>query len=264
MARFDQAIPPGGEGEITLKLKTKGYQGALHKSAVVYSNDPKHPQIRLAVKAHVKVPISVHPRGVMLDGFVGDEIKQVVTIRAHEEQPLTLESAQLSLPKKVAYELKSVEEGRLYQLILRNISEKEEDKYSGSVTLKTNYPQQPEIIVVFLGYIKGNLQCTPGTINFGRIDTAQMEKQKQEESPYQRSVMVTLHQGENLKIEKIEINAAMFETQVKEIKPGKSYRIDVILQPEKLPKGIVNEKMKVYTNFKNNPVKVISIGVEKI
>ena len=111
-----------------MKLNTKGYQGTLHKSAVVYSNDPTYPQIKLAVRARVKAPISVEPRGVMLNGFVGDEIKQVVAIRAHEEQPLTLESAQLSLPKKVGYELKSVEEGRLYQLILRNISKKTEDK----------------------------------------------------------------------------------------------------------------------------------------
>ena len=76
--------------------------------------------------------------------------------------------------------------------------------------------------------------------------------------------MVTLHQGENLKIEKIEINEALFETQVKEIKPGRSYQIDVRLRPEKLPKRIVNERMKVYTSFKNDPVKVISIRVEKM
>ena len=264
MARFDRAIPPGGEGEITLKLNTKGYQGTLHQSAVVYSNDPKHPQIRLAVNVHVKVPISVHPRGVMLDGFVGDEIKQGVTIRAHEKQPLILESTQLSLPKKVAYELKSVEEGRLYQLILRNISKKEEDKYSGSITLKTNYSQKPEITVVFLGYIKRNLQCTPETINFGRIDTAHLVKQKRVESFYQQSVTVTLHQGENLKIEKIEINEALFETQVKEIKPGKSYRIYVRLFPERLPKGKVNEKMKVCTNLKDYPAKIVSIQAQKM
>lgn len=264
MARFDRAIPPGVEGEITLKLKTKGYQGTVRKSAVVYSNDPKRPQIKLAVKARVKVPISFEPRGVMLAGFVGDEIKQVVTIRSHKEQPLTLELAQLSLPKKMAYELKSVEEGKLYQLILRNISKKQ-DKYSGVITLKTNYPQKPEITVMFLGHIKGNLGFRPEMINFGRIDTARLKSLKNRgQSPYQRSVMVSLDQGDNLKIGKIEINRELFETHVKEIQTGKSYRIDVILHSEKLPKGIVNEKMKVYTNFKDDPVKVISIRVEKI
>jgi hypothetical protein len=76
--------------------------------------------------------------------------------------------------------------------------------------------------------------------------------------------MVSLNQGDNLKIEKIEINRELFEAHVEEIQAGKSYRIDVRLYPEKLPKGIVNEKMKVYTNFKDDPVKVISIWVEKI
>ena len=156
MARFDRAVPPGGEGEITLKLDTKGYQGTLHKSAVVYSNDTKHPQINLAVKAKIRVPISFEPRGVMLDGFVGAEIKRVITIRAHEDQPLTLELGKLSLPKKVAYELRTVREGKVYELILRNLSKKQ-DSYSGLITLKTNYPQKPEITVGFLGYIRENL-----------------------------------------------------------------------------------------------------------
>lgn len=263
MAQFDRAIPPGGEGEITLKLNTKGYQGTLHKSAVIYSNDPKHPQIKLAVKAQVKVPISFEPRGVMLDGFVGDEIKRVVTIRAHEEQPLTLELAQLSLPEKVAYELKSVEERKVYQLILRNISKKG-DRYSGFITLKTSYPEKPEITIRFLGYIRGNLDFGPETINFGRIDTAGLKRQGPRKAPYQRSVMVTLHKGDNLKIEKIEINEGVFEAEVREIQAGKNYRIDVRLHPEKLPKGKVNAKMKVYTNLKDDPVKVVPIRVQKM
>ncbi len=42
MPRFDRAIPPGGEGKITLQVKTAGYQGKISRGAKVYSNDPRN------------------------------------------------------------------------------------------------------------------------------------------------------------------------------------------------------------------------------
>jgi hypothetical protein len=128
VVRFDRAIPPGGEGDITLKLKIKGFQGDLSKSAIVYSNDPEHPWIKLTLKAQVKVPISVEPRGVFLEGFKDDDITKVVTIRAHKDRPLTIEPVKLSLAGRVEYELKTIEEERIYQAVLRNIS-REERRY---------------------------------------------------------------------------------------------------------------------------------------
>ena len=263
MARFDRTIPPGGKGEVTLKLSTKGYQGSVHRTATVYSNDPQHPQIKLAVKAHIKVPISVKPMGVMLDGFVCDEVKKVVTITAHEDEPLILEPAELSLPDQVAYELETVEKGKTYRVILRNISPKE-DRYSGFLTIKTNYPKKPEITVRFLGFIKGDLEVKPETIDFGRIESTRLKGPEAGGASYQRACTLTLSRGDGLKIEKIDINRELFETEVKEIKVGTNYRIHVRLRPEKLPTGMLNEKMTIYTNLKDVPVKVIHIRGQKI
>ena len=246
-----------------MRLGTKSRKNIIRKSAVVYSNDPKHPNITLTMTAQVNLPISVEPQGVMMEGVVGEEIIKIVTIKAHEDQPLTLEPVKLSLPKKVAYELKTLEQGRVYQIVLRNISQKK-DKYNGFLTMKTNYPQKPEITIRFLGYIRDILEFRPEIINFGRIKNTPEKSGRRDNFSYQRSVMVTLNRGDNLKIEKIEINQDLFEAQVKEIQAGRSYRIDVKLHQEKLPKGKVNEKMKIYTNFKDDPVKVIFIRVEKI
>jgi hypothetical protein len=261
VARYDRVIPPGGEGNITVQLSTIGYQGAVRKSAVVYSNDPKHPQIRLTLLAHVKVPISIRPRGVLLEGFMNDEIQRIVTIRAHGDHPLRLEAGRISLEGKVAYEIETVEEGRVFQVILRN-THKQKDRYRGFLTLKTNYPQKPEITIPFLGYIRGNLQLRPEGINFGLIESAHLRNGIHQGFSPRRSVMVTLFQGNDLKIEKVEINQRLFEVVVKETQPGKSYRIDVSLRPEGLPKGRINERMRIYTNLKDDPVAVIPIQVQ--
>lgn len=240
-----------------MRLSTGSRRNIIRKSAMVYSNDPKHPNITLTMAAQVNRPISVEPQGVMMEGFLGEEIVKVVTIKAHEDQYLTLEPVKLSLPKKVAYELKPIEQGRVYQVVLRNISQKK-DKYSGFMTLKTNYPQKPEITIRFLGYIRGVLQFRPETINFGQIKNTPKSGQRDNFS-YQRSVRVTLNRGHNLKIEKIDINHNIFETHVTETQAGKIYRIDVKLHPDKLPKGIMDHKMKVYTNVKDDPVRLIPI-----
>ena len=246
-----------------MKLSTEGYQGRLRKSATVYSNDPQNPQIQLIIQAQIKTPISFQPMGVMLSGFVGDDIRQIVTITGHKDQPLTLAFSKLSLPEKVAYELKTLEEGKVYRVVLRNISARE-DRYSGYLILKTNYPEKPEITIRFLGYVRGNLIVRPETITFGNIASPRVQGKANSKDFHERSVMVMLQRGDNLKIERIEINQDLFETQVKTIQAGKNYRIEVKLLSEELQKGQIRETMKVYTNLKDNPVKVIPIRIQKL
>ena len=57
MAKYDTAIPPGGEGKITLKVNTKGYDGWISKRARVHTNDPRRRIMKLTLKAFVKVAI---------------------------------------------------------------------------------------------------------------------------------------------------------------------------------------------------------------
>ncbi|MCD4736117.1 MAG: hypothetical protein K8R53_08750 [Bacteroidales bacterium] len=134
-------------------MKTKGYQGVIKKSAVVHSNDSENPKTRITLTAFIKTSISFDRWGVMLDGIVGQDIKKTVNFTANEDQPLTLEVETISLADKVSHELRRVEKGKKFQLVLSNISQKE-DKYSGFITLKTNYVKKPKITIRILGYIR--------------------------------------------------------------------------------------------------------------
>lgn len=50
MAQFDSAIPPGGEGTITLKLNPKACNGDTKKTALVTCDDPQKPYFILTLK----------------------------------------------------------------------------------------------------------------------------------------------------------------------------------------------------------------------
>jgi hypothetical protein len=61
VARFDRAIPPGGEGKITLKANLKGYKGDVRKTATVDCNDPQTSRIKLALQGNVRALVEIRP-----------------------------------------------------------------------------------------------------------------------------------------------------------------------------------------------------------
>lgn len=266
MTRFDRVIPPGGEGEVAFTLNTSGYQGYLNKSAVIHSNDPKQPQLKVTLTARIKSPITLEPRGVLLYGGMDEDVTGKITLKADEHRSLTLYPFEFSLKDKAAYTLETIIEGKEYAVVFRNLSKKRE-KYSGTLKFKTNYADKPEISIPVYGYIKGILQLQPEAINFGQIpQTKQMSPKSGNEAgvSYRRSIMITLNQGENFEIEKVEVNDEIFETDIQKIKEGKQYQVDLRLKAENIPKGRLNENMKVFTNMKDDAVIVIPMRAEKM
>jgi len=153
VAHFDRTIPPGGEGRITLRVKTRGYQGAFWKSAKVYTNDPRKNIEVLSIKAFVKVPIYLSTRYIYLKGIADRKITRTVRVRANVNKPLRLEQCYFDLSKKVTYRIEEVEAGRTFRIHFTNITGSV-GIYRGVLKLKTNYPEKPEIIIL----IRANFQ----------------------------------------------------------------------------------------------------------
>ena len=157
MADFDKVIPPGGEGKMTLKIDTRGYQDKVHKSARVYSNDPKTPVMTLGLDVFVKVPIFVSTRYVRLEGLPGDKVTKTVEIKAQKEKPLTLEPLSFNLDAKATYRIEEITPGKGYKVSFTNISGVPET-YLGYLRLKTNYPEKPEISIRVRGKFRAKNQ----------------------------------------------------------------------------------------------------------
>ena len=146
MAHFDRTIPPGGEGKITLRVNTRGYQGEIRKRARVYTNEPHKKFELLVIRAFVKVPIYLSPRYVRLEGLAGRKITKAVRIRAEENKPLKLEPSYFNLGKKVTYRIEEVESGRIFRVHFTS-TPGPAGNYRGILKLKTNYPEKPEITI---------------------------------------------------------------------------------------------------------------------
>ena len=246
MARFDRAIPPGGEGKITLEMKTEKYQGKVHKKARVFTNDPVSPQVVIGIKGEIWAPILLTPRYVNLAGIKGEKIEKVLHLKAQKSDPLTLKIESVTIPDKVTVELKEIEKGRRYDLTVRNMV-KNEGKYRGKIKLISNYPERPEMTIRVSGYVRPPVSINPTLVNFGRISKQKANKLK-EDGKLKRPVTLILYKGNNLKVTKVEFEKSLFAVSVKEMQKGRMVKLTVEPILEKLVKGRNKDKMIIYTN----------------
>jgi len=146
VASYDRSIPPGGEGKITLKLNTTGYEGKVRKAARVYTNDPKTPQEILVIDALVKTPIMVSDKMVFLQGTTQETIIKSIDIKGELSKPLKLEPVDYTLDKKVKFNIEEVTKGKHYRVTFTSIPNVG-NYYQGLLKLRTSYPEKPELVI---------------------------------------------------------------------------------------------------------------------
>ncbi len=261
MARFDRTIPPGGEGKITLEMRTKGYQGNMQKTARVMSNDPKNPQLTITMKGKIWAPIQINPRHVHLRGTVGEKVEQIVRVHGEKKEPLIIKLASVSIPDKVEVELHEIEKGRGYEVKIKNKVEGEAT-YAGQVKLTTNYPEKPELMIRVSGNVRGPLEVRPKVLSFGRMSEERLQQLKENKRFLRRPVTVVLNKGNDLKVNKVEMEKSLFKAVPKPIRQGRMVQILVEPVLEKLEKGLNADRLKIYTNQKDYEVVEVPIRFE--
>jgi len=152
VASFDRSIPPGGEGKITLKLNTRGYEGKLRKATVVYTNDPNASREMLFFEALVKTAIMISDRMVLLKGTTRETITRTVDIKGELNRPLKLDPVDYTLDKKVKFSIEEVAKGKHYRVTFTSIPNVG-NSYQGLLKLRTSYPEKPELVI----YVRGRL-----------------------------------------------------------------------------------------------------------
>jgi len=261
VARYDRTIPPGGEGKITLEMRTKGYEGKMNKSARVTTNDPKNPQVTISMKGNIWTPIHLKPRYAQLKGVVGDEIQQVVHLQAEKETPLTVKLESISVPDKVTAALEETEKGRSYKLTVKN-RVKEEATYGGHIKLSTNYPEKPEVVIRISGNVRAIVEARPKGLSFGRLSQDRVAQAKTKDRFARRPVTVVLNKGNDLKVTKVELEKSLFKADVKELTPGRTVRIFVEPVSERLKKGLNVDSLKIYTNQKDVELLEVPVRID--
>jgi hypothetical protein len=100
----------------------------------------------LTINALVKAPIYISPGFVYLRGPADRKLSRTVSVKAGEEQSLTLKEAGSHLGTRVTYAIEEVEAGKLFTIHFTTIPGLP-GTYRGLLKLNTNYPEMPQIII---------------------------------------------------------------------------------------------------------------------
>ena len=146
MAYYDRSIPPGGEGKITLKFNSRGFEGRIRKAARVYTNDPKNRRDTLVIDALVKTPIMISNRLVYLHGTTQETVTKTVDITGELDKPLKLEPVDYTLDKKVKFNIEEITKGKHYRVTFTSIPNVG-NYYQGLLKLRTSYAEKPELVI---------------------------------------------------------------------------------------------------------------------
>ena len=173
VARYDPAIPPGGEGKVIMKLNLRNFQGKVLKKATVQSNDPNNPELVVRMVGTIKALVEIKPSANILFRGMADQLSESV-LDLVGSTPFHISGKDSNLGADIDYTLETVEEGRQYKLKVSNkISH---GNYGGYIRLITDLTQKPEIIIRVSGFIEGEISAKPQNILIGKLCTGQPER----------------------------------------------------------------------------------------
>ena len=232
MAHFDRAIPPGGEGKITLTVDLRGYNGPVRKDATVISNDPEKSSFGLTVKGTVKQVVQVRPGTSISFRGTPDQVKEAVIDLIGMGQPFHIGKMESNLEGKATYRLQTVTEGQHYRLKVNNLLT--EGHYSGYIMLTADLPRGQIPTIRVSGKIEREVSASPKSILVGRLPQQLIES---------RMVNVRSNHKKPFQITNLTYDANLITVEVQPLPDKSGYNLEVSAKIANVPSDSFVETM---------------------
>lgn len=230
MAQYDEVIPPGQEGGITLEIDGEKVTGSFLKKATVTTNDPKHPQLTISISGKILPYIDVQPSNrVYLRGMFGEDVEKEVTISSYEKKKdFKIENVTSNIDDKITYQLLPEGEPGRYRLKIYKNPKLPTMNTWGSIYLHSNSEKSAESVVQVNVQTRGSIVVQPSTLNFGIV------KQGEEGGAIlannEKSLTVFKIKGD-FHIEDVSFSSDFYKADVQPLEDGKKYRVTVSFAP---------------------------------
>ena len=162
---WDKTVEPGKTGVIPLQFNSTGFGGSVSKTATVTCNDPVKHGLLLQLSGTVWKPIDVMPQLAMFN--VSSEMlsneTRVVRITNNEQTPLLLSDLDTGNAAFQA-ELKTLEEGKVYEVRVTAVPPFTNNTVISTVTVKTSSSEVPVLRITAYALVQPVLAPNPQTL----------------------------------------------------------------------------------------------------
>jgi hypothetical protein len=142
-------LQPGETADLAIELRISTFSGEISKSVMLKTNDPDRATHNLVLKANVMRPFSLSPRFLSFNKLIiGEESNAQITI--NNETPADFKITELIIqPEDMKINLKKGDVIPANQsfIIDAKYTPSAAGRFNGTITIKTNNPDAPEIEV---------------------------------------------------------------------------------------------------------------------
>ena len=151
----------------------------MSRAATVTTDDPVTPSFSLTLSYEGINLLAVDPQRLLLMNFMaGDraESREMRVTAQQPDHPLNRLEAATDRPELTAT-VRTIEKGREYGVTIHSSGAFKAGEFiQGNITLKTGFPEQPEINIPYSGKILGRVRANPEALQFGVISRETLRK----------------------------------------------------------------------------------------
>ncbi len=260
-ARMKPEIPPGEEGQITVRWDTGRVKGDVSGEVVLHPDDPAQPPVVLLLKGVVKPALEVLPSSaVFLSVFKGESIEQTLTIINNETRPFAITRLEPRGQHFLA-ELRAVDPGKVYQLVVRVAPETPPGRYREALHVHTDQAERSPIKIAVNVLLKTDLYVFPDTVDFGTVSLADLARTPSLIESIRQTVLVKKRQGD-FEIKSVTSDLPFFGISQEPAGRSGTFRIDVSLDRDKLRPGKMQGSLRVRTDDTDFPELLVPVRGE--
>ncbi len=258
-SRFKPTIEPGAEGAVQIELNTTHLTGDLELEAVLYMNDPVQPRVKFTMSVTVDPVIEIQPLpAAYLSIYEGEKAEQVLRVVNHEEQPLEITRVE---PEGTHFkaELREVQSGKVYELIITVPPGTAPGRYFESVLLHTNHSKFSIVPVGVNLFIKRNIYANPEMVDFSGINLSALAAKPELINSLYETVMLKKRHDE-FEIKSIQSDVPFLKiTQSPASGRSSGFQLDIGVMHEKLVVGEISGTIRITTDDKEFPEVLIPV-----
>ena len=211
---WTRQVEAGKTGSIPIQFNSAGYNGPVFKQVTVTCNDKRQTVSFLQLKGTIYRPFEINPQVAVFNLPPDSEGgSMVVSITNNMEEPLTL-SAPQSNNRAFTVELKTIEPGKGYQLLVSAVPPLNPGSTQGQITLKTSWTNPPVLNITVYANVQAAIGVIPAHITLPAAPLM---------SAQTNSVMIQNNSTNQLTLSEPAVNAPGVETQIKEVQAGRSF-----------------------------------------
>jgi hypothetical protein len=243
---WDKKVEPGQTGIIPVQFNSGGYSGNVVKAITVTCNDPTKKSVVLQLKGTIWKAFDLTPMYAIFNLMPEAQNTQTQAIRitSKNDQPVTVSDPTCSNPA-FKTELKTLQEGKEFELRVSVSPPPGSGNFSGSITMKTSSPKMPVITLMAFTMMQPLLAVNPPQISLpaGPLPTA---------TPI--TVTIQNNSTNSLALSDPLINSTNADVHLNEVQAGRLFNLVINFRAGFQKQATENIEAVVKSSFSKFPV----------